>query len=156
MGSSRSEQACARLDFPVLVQGVSSGRCAPRRPLASPCPREQSQERQGAAADSAANFHAESPWAWLAIPSDWAHDCGIHCDLGALPNGESIGDNFYAASVAGWYVSGGRRAMRLASLQMRAAARSTRNLFFLFPRTFFRLPRVPELKRLGLQTSSYR
>ena len=45
-----------------------------------------------------------SPWAGLAIPSDWAHDCGIHRDLGALPNVESIGDNIYAASVAGWYV----------------------------------------------------
>ena len=99
-------------------------------------PREQLQERQGAAADSPANFHAEdsqagapslpqfrvssvfavgclvegearlvvSPWAGLAIPSDWAHDCGIHRDLGSLPNGESIGDNLYAASVAGWYV----------------------------------------------------
>ena len=44
------------------------------------------------------------PWAGLAIPSDWAHDCGIHRDLGALPNGESIGDNLYAASVAGWYI----------------------------------------------------
>ncbi|OLP97328.1 hypothetical protein AK812_SmicGene20366 [Symbiodinium microadriaticum] len=71
--------------------------------------------RVGAAADSPANFHAEdnqlgeaplvvSPWAGLAIPPDWAHDCGIHRDLGALPNGESIGDNLDAASVAGWYV----------------------------------------------------
>ena len=45
-----------------------------------------------------------SPLAGLAIPSDWAHDCSIPRDLGALPNGESIGDNLYAASVAGWYV----------------------------------------------------
>ena len=35
------------------------GRCAPRRPRASPCQREQSQERQGAAADPPANLHAE-------------------------------------------------------------------------------------------------
>ena len=47
-----------------------------------------------------------SPWAGLAIPSDWAHDCGVHRDLGALPYGESIGDNLYAPSVAGWYVKG--------------------------------------------------
>ena len=133
----RPERCERGLGFPALVQSLASGRCAPRRPLASPCPCEQSQERQGAAADSPANFNAEdnqaaaqslpqfrvssvfavdclvegeaqlvvSPWAGLAIPSDWAHDCGVHRDLGALPYGESIGDNlYYAPSVAGWYV----------------------------------------------------
>ena len=101
----RPERCERGLGFPALVQGLASGRCAPRRPLASPCPCEQSQERQGAAADSPANFNAEdnqaaapslpqfrvssvfavdclvegearlvvSPWAGLAIPSDWAH-----------------------------------------------------------------------------------
>ena len=132
----RPERCERGLGFPALVQGLASGRCAPQRPLTSPCPCEQSQERQGAAADSPANFNAEdnqaaaprlpqfrvssvfavdclvegearlvvSPWAGLAIPSDWAHDCGVHRDLGALPYGESIGDNLYAPSVAGWYV----------------------------------------------------
>ena len=132
----RPERCERGLCFPALVQGLASGRCAPQRPLASPCPCEQSQERQGAAADSPANFNAEdnqaaaprlpqfrvslvfavdclvegearlvvSPWAGLAIPSDWAHDCGVHRDLGALPYRESIGDNLYAPSVAGWYV----------------------------------------------------
>ena len=129
----RPERCERGLGFPALVQGLASGRGAPRRPLASPCPCEQSQERQGAAADSPANFNAEdnqaaapslpqfrvssvfavdclvegearlvvSPWAGLAIPSDWAHDCGVHRDLGALPYGESIGDNLYAPSVQG-------------------------------------------------------
>ena len=121
MGSSRSEQACARSAanaawafqcwFRACRAAAAHHGCveSPRRPLASPCPREQSQERQGAAADPPANFNAEnnqaaapslpqfrvssvfavdclvegearlvvSPWAWLAIPSDWAHDCGI-------------------------------------------------------------------------------
>ena len=53
-------ECCERgLGFPALARGLSSGRCAPRRPLASPCPCEQSQERQGAAADSPANVNAE-------------------------------------------------------------------------------------------------
>jgi len=47
------------LGFPALVQGLSSGCGAPRRPLAGPHRREQSQERQSAAADPLANFHAE-------------------------------------------------------------------------------------------------
>ena len=164
--SRRAPERCERgLGFPALGQGLSRGRCAPRRPLASPCPREQSQERQGAAADSPANFHAEdnqatapslpqfrvssvfavdclvegeavSPWAGLAIPSDWAHDCGINRDLGAVPNGESSFDNLYAAtsmrrpSPAGTSRLRSRRATcdaarAPASLQMRAAARST-------------------------------
>ena len=48
----RPERCERGLGFPALVQGLSSGRCAPRRPLASPCPCEQSQ-------DSPANFNAE-------------------------------------------------------------------------------------------------
>ena len=55
----RPERCERGLGFPALVQGLASGRCAPRRPLTSPCPCEQSQERQGAAADSPANFNAE-------------------------------------------------------------------------------------------------
>ena len=55
----RLERCKRSLGSPALVQGLSSGRCAPRRPLASPCPCKQSQERQVAAADSPANFHAE-------------------------------------------------------------------------------------------------
>ena len=127
-------ERCERsLGFPALVQGLSSGCCATTRTLASPCPRDQSQERQGAAADSPANFNTEDNQAaapslpqfrvcgrlpgrgrgpvggqpcgrGLAIPSNWAHDCGIHRDLSALPNGDAIGDNLYAASVARWYV----------------------------------------------------
>ena len=59
-GSSRSEQACARSAANAAWAFQRWFRaCAPRCPLASPCPREQSQERQGAAADSPANFHAD-------------------------------------------------------------------------------------------------
>ena len=51
--STRAPERCERgLGFPALVQGVSRG-------AASPCPRDQSQERQGAAADSPTNFRAE-------------------------------------------------------------------------------------------------
>jgi len=45
-----------------------------------------------------------SPWAGLAVPTDWAHDCGVNGDLSPLPNREAIGDHLYAASVARWYV----------------------------------------------------
>ena len=112
--SSVCPERCERgLGFPALVQGLSSGRCAPRRPrrpLASPCPREQSQERQGAAADSPAvdclvvgkARLVVSPWAGPTIPSNWAHDCGIH--RSERPAKWGIGDNLYAASVTGWYV----------------------------------------------------
>ena len=141
----RPERCERGLGFPALVQGLASGRCAPQRPLTSPCPCEQSQERQGAAADSPANFNAEdnqaaaprlpqfrvssvfavdclvegearlvvSPWAGLAIPSDWAHDCGVHRDLGALPYGESIGDNLYAATRELHYTAGANPSFRL-------------------------------------------
>jgi len=103
--------------FPALVEGLSSGCGAPRRPLASPRPREQSQERQGAAADPPANFHAEN-------------------DQGAAP---SLPQFRVGSVLAGDPVQGEARLMvsRLksrratcdatqapASLQLRAAARS--------------------------------
>jgi len=53
--------------FPALVESLSSGCGAPRRPLESPRPREQSQECPGTAADPPANFNAEDDQA--AAPS---------------------------------------------------------------------------------------
>ena len=132
----RLERCKRSLGSPALVQGLSSGRCAPRRPLASPCPREQSRERQGAAADSPANFHAEDNQAaapslpQFRVRSVFAVDCLVEGEARLVsargrgwPSrqtgltivastaiwapcqiGESIGDNLYAASVAGWYV----------------------------------------------------
>ena len=58
MGSSRSEHACAR-SAANAAWAFQRWFRACRAALVSPCPRELSQERQGAAADSRTNFHAE-------------------------------------------------------------------------------------------------
>ena len=79
-------ECCERsLGFPALVQSLSSGRCAPRRPLASPCPREQSQERQGAAADSPTNSHNEKKLGGSAKPAAVPGQLGV---CGRLPGRE--------------------------------------------------------------------
>ena len=163
MGSSRSEQACARSAANAAWafqrwfkawRAAAAHHGARWRALAH----ASSRKNVGAAADSPANFHAEdnqaaapslpqfrvssvfavdclvegearlvvSPWAGLAIPSDWAHDCGVHRDLGALPYRAT---SMRRPSPAGTSRLRSRRATcdatrAPASLQMRAAARS--------------------------------
>ena len=84
----RPERCERGLGFPALVQGLASGRCAPRRPLTSPCPCEQSQERQGAAADSPAHFNAEDNQAaaprlpQFRVSSVFAVDCLVEARPG--------------------------------------------------------------------------